>query len=161
MLVLVFGVSTGTVLAEDAVVFQEKFDAASDDGSVQTPGGYQSSDLGVTAARALKKDAGINNTGAIVLTAKFGSPDPASLAALLYQNGSVTGNASAKCSDYYLEFDAKGSKAAKDISVIIQDWRDDYFQGESAGSLSTTVTLPETADTFKTYRVALDDAKLE
>ena len=81
----------GVSLGGDPLFIDENFDiqkfAPSD-----TPGGYESTDLGVTAARAYKDGAGAGASRAIVLSATFAGSTAESLAAIQYQNGAVTGS---------------------------------------------------------------------
>jgi hypothetical protein len=156
---LIFAMSAGVLSAANEVFIDENFDVNIPDASA-TPGGYVSSESEVTATRSFKEKAGVSSSRAMVLSADFVAVTPGTLAAIQYQNGNVSGTEGMTAAECYVEFVAKGSKASGEVQVNIIGWSNPGFGGETTGSISTTIKLPDMQDTFQVYRIALNDPAL-
>ncbi|MEO7932620.1 MAG: hypothetical protein ABIT76_05625 [Chthoniobacterales bacterium] len=156
----IFTMSIGALSAADELFIDENFDVGNP-GLPETPGGYVTDEAEVTAKYAFKEGVGVAGSRAMVLDADFVAIDGGTLAAIGFSRAQMTGNEGVSASECFIEFAAKGSKESKEFQVIIKGWRDANFSGESTGSISTILKLPETPNTFQVYRIALDDSSLQ
>ena len=149
-----------SLFAADELFIDENFNSRSTGGGAEVPRGYATGDLGATAERSYK-EAGGDGSLAMDLSVEFTNSQGGTHATIAYVNEDVVGNVSTKRSEYFLEFEAKGTKPDGEFVMTIEGRSGPHFQGVSTGSLKHVFKLPRTAEEPQTYRVALDDSSFE
>lgn len=124
-------------------IINENFDSGLSPGAAFAsygPGGD-----GTSANNGIVAGVGVGGTSAwqITMTAAPGGAAGYAYYGAQYQNGGVTGNASANLSDYTLSFDAVSTTATLgSLNLQLQSWTGAGFGGSMTGTLNTAPASP-------------------
>ena len=149
------------LFAADELYIDENFNAMATGGGGDVPGGDATTEIGAKAER-LYKEAGGDGSLAMVLSVEFTNAEPGRTHAVVtYINKDVVGNESTKRSDYFLEFEAKGTKSNGEFVLGIEGKSGAHYQGVATGFIKNVLRLPSTPEEPQTYRFRLDESSFE